>query len=166
MHRSRCLAVSFVLGLAQVTAALVDGPIDRTLPGFYDLAIIIAIYSAVAYGARATRLFAVAGGIGGAVLASLSDGAEAAIEQQNIGEARKAVAAIGRTGRDALTDVRLLLGMLRSDRGLAEPQPGIDQLEDLIGSVPLKVRLDVDGPPRELPLTVIDGLAADLATGR
>jgi hypothetical protein len=57
----------------------------------------------VAYGARATRLFAVAGGIGGAVLASLSDGAEAAIEQQNIGEARKAVAAIGRTGRDALT---------------------------------------------------------------
>ena len=115
----------------------------------------------MAYGARATRLFAVAGGIGGAVLASLSDGAEAAIEQQNIGEARKAVAAIGRTGRDALTDVRLLLGMLRSDRGLAEPRPGIDQLEDLIGSVPLKVRLDVDGPPRELPLTVIDGLAAD-----
>ena len=232
------LAVCFVVGLAQVTAALADGPIDRTLPGFYDLGIIIAIYSAVAYGTRQGQLFAVVGGIGGAVLASLvwastvrntwfeflaftflfapvllawafgtvtrtrraylagledraerlqrerealaqvavaqereriarelhdiiahsvslmiiqSDGAEAAIEQQNIAEARKAVAAIGRTGRDALTDVRLLLGMLRSDRGTAEPQPGLDQLEDLIGSVPLKVRLDVEGQPRELP---------------
>jgi glucose-6-phosphate-specific signal transduction histidine kinase len=80
-----------------------------------------------------------------------SDGAEAAIEQENIGEARKAVAAIGRTGRDALTDVRVLLGLLRSDAGIAEPQPGIDQLEDLIESVPLKVRLHVEGPQRQIP---------------
>ena len=36
-------------------------------------------------------------------------------------------------------------------RSIAEPQPGIDQLEDLVGSVPLKVRLRVAGPPRELP---------------
>src|SRR6185437_3843573 len=69
----------------------------------------------------------------------------------NIGEARTAVAAIGRTGRAALTDLRLLVGMLRSDRGAAEPQPGIGQLQDLIDSVPLKVRLQVDGAPRELP---------------
>jgi signal transduction histidine kinase len=232
------LAVCFALGLTQLTAALVDGLTSRPLPGFYDLGIIIAIYSAVAYGTRATRLVAVTGGIGGATLGSLvwastvrntwneavafcvlfapvllawafgtvartrrdylagledraerlqrerealaqvavaeereriarelhdilahsvslmiiqSDGAEAAIEQQNTGEARKAVAAIGRTGRDALTDLRLLLGMLRSDRDLAEPQPGIDQLEDLIGSVPLQARLRVEGRPRELP---------------
>jgi signal transduction histidine kinase len=232
------LAVCFALGLAQVTAALVDGPIDRTLPGLYDLGIIIAIYAAVAYGTRAARLAAVAGGLAGATLGALvwastirntanelvgfcvlfapvllawafgtvtrtrraylagledraerlqrereaqaqvavaeerisiarelhdiiahsvslmiiqSDGAEAAIEQENLGEARKAVAAIGRTGRASLTDLRLLLGMLRSDRDIAEPQPGIDQLEDLIGSVPLKVRLRVEGRPRELP---------------
>ncbi|MGH3249170.1 MAG: sensor histidine kinase [Trebonia sp.] len=232
------LAACFVVGLAQVTAALVGGLNDRTLPGFYDLGIIIAIYSAVAYGTQAARLVAVTGGIGGAAIAALvwastvrnawsaglalsalfapvllawafgtvsrtrraylagledraerlqrergalaqvavaeerermarelhdiiahsvslmvvqSDGAEAAIEQENTGEARKAVAAIGRTGRDALTDLRLLLGMLRSDDGIAEPQPGIDQLEDLIGSVPLTVRLRVEGPPRELP---------------
>ena len=232
------LAVCFALGLAQVIAALGHGLDSHTVPGFYDLALIIAIFSAVAYGAPATRLVAVAGGIGGATVASLvwasgvrntwnealafcvlfapvllawafgtaarnrraflagledraerlqrerealarvavaeereriarelhdiiahtvslmviqSDGADAAIEQDNLVEARKAVAAIGRTGRDALTDLRLLLGMLRSDRGIAEPQPGIDQLQDLIGSVPLEVRLRVDGPPRELP---------------
>jgi signal transduction histidine kinase len=232
------LAVCFVLGLTQVTVALVAGPVDRTLPGLYDLAIIIAIYAAVAYGTRAARLVAVTGGLAGATLGALvwastvrntgnelvafcvlfapvllawafgtvtrtrraylagledraerlqrerealarvavaeereriarelhdiiahsvslmiiqSDGAEAAIEQEDIGEARKAVVAIGRTGRDALTDLRLLLGILRSDRGIAEPQPGIDQLEDLIGSVPLTVRLRVEGRPCELP---------------
>jgi signal transduction histidine kinase len=80
-----------------------------------------------------------------------SDGAEAAIEQENTREARTAVAAIGRTGRSALTDLRLLVGMLRSDPDRAEPQPGIGQLQDLIDSVPLKVRLQVDGEPRELP---------------
>jgi signal transduction histidine kinase len=80
-----------------------------------------------------------------------SDGAEAAIEQDNIDEVRKAVAVIGRTGRDALADLRLLLGILRSDRGMPEPQPGIDQLQDLIRSVPLKVRLRVEGQRRELP---------------
>jgi signal transduction histidine kinase len=233
------LAVCFALGLVQVTAAtLGHGPGSSAMPGFYDLGIIIAIFSAVAYGIPATRLVAVAGGVSGATVAALvwasgvrntwyetlavcalfapvllawalgtvtrtrraylagledraerlqrerealaqvavaqereriarelhdiiahsvslmivaSDGAEAAIEQENTGEALKAVAAIGRTGRDALTDLRLLLGILRADRGIAEPQPGIDQLENLVGSVPLKVRLRVEGPPRELP---------------
>ena len=232
------LLACFLLGLTQLTAALADGVIDRTLPGFYDVGIIIAIYSAVAYGTRAARLIAVTGGIGGAAVAALvwaslvrntlnevvawsalfapvllawafgtvartrraylagledraerlqrerealarvavaeereriarelhdiiahsvslmvvqSDGADAAIEQQDIGEARTAVAAIGRTGRAALTDLRLLLGVLRSDRGIAEPQPGIGQLQDLIESVPLPVRLRVDGEPRDLP---------------
>ncbi len=232
------LLACFLLGLTQLIAALAGGVIDRTLPGFYDVGIIIAIYSAVAYGTRAARLIAVAGGIGGAAVAALvwaslvrntlnevvawsalfapvllawafgtvartrraylagledraerlqrerealarvavaeereriarelhdiiahsvslmvvqSDGADAAIEQQDIGEARTAVAAIGRTGRAALTDLRLLLGVLRSDRGITEPQPGIGQLQDLIESVPLKVRLRVDGEPRDLP---------------
>ncbi|MGH3170261.1 MAG: sensor histidine kinase [Trebonia sp.] len=232
------LAACFALGLIQLAAALTGGVNGRALPGFYDLGIIIAIYSAVAYGTRTARLAAVAGGMSGAAIAvavwasnvqnteneivaisalfapvmlawalgtaarnrraflagledraerlqrerealarvavaeereriarelhdiiahsvSLmvvqSDGADAAIEQDNLGEARKAVAAIGRTGRDALTDLRLLLGMLRDDRGIAEPQPGIDQLQDLIESVPLTVRLRVDGERRELP---------------
>jgi signal transduction histidine kinase len=232
------LVICFVLGLVQLGAALAGGLDGPALPGFYDLGIIVAIYSAVAYGTRTTTLLAVTGGLSGAAAATLvwartvhntenavlaisalfapvllawalgttartrraylasledraerlqrerealarvavaeereriarelhdilahsvslmvvqSDGADAAIEQEKLGEARKAVAAIGRTGRDALADLRLLLGTLRSDRGLAEPQPGIDQLQDLIGSVPLKVRLRVDGKPRELP---------------
>ena len=232
------LVACFVLGLTQLTAALLGGVTDGVPPGLYDLGIIIAIYSAVAYGTRAARVVAVSGGMGGAAAAALvwasdvrntwnqvaaltalfapvllawaigtatrtrraylagledraerlqrerealaqvavaeereriarelhdiiahsvslmvvqSDGADAAIEQENIGEARKAVAAIGSTGRAALTDLRLLLGMLRSDHEVAEPQPGIEQLHDLIESVPLKVRLRVDGEPRELP---------------
>jgi len=232
------LAACFLLGLMQLAAALAGGANGHAMPGFYDVGIVIAIYAAVTYGTRATRVVAVTGGLGGAAVAALvwasavhntankilavsvlfapvllawafgtaarnrraflagledraerlqrerealarvavaeereriarelhdiiahtvslmvvqSDGADAAIEQDDLGEARKAVAAIGRTGRDALADLRLLLGMLRSDRGIAEPQPGIDQLQDLIGSVPLEVRLRVDGPPRELP---------------
>ena len=40
--------------------------------------------------------------------------------------------------------------MLRGDHDITAPQPGTDQLADLISSVPLPVRLRVDGPPREL----------------
>jgi signal transduction histidine kinase len=232
------LAACFALGLVQLAVGLADGLQPRVLPGLYDVGIIIAIYSAVAYGPRAARLAAVAGGTAGAVAAALvwatsvrdtwnqafavcvlfapvllawalgtaartrraylvsledraarlqrerealaraavaeereriarelhdiiahsvsvmivqSDGAEAAIEQENTGEARTAVAAIGRTGRAALTDLRLVVGMLRNDRDGAEPQPGIGQLQDLVDNVPLKVRLQVDGEPRELP---------------
>jgi signal transduction histidine kinase len=232
------LAACFALGLVQLAVGLADGLQPRVLPGLYDVGIIIAIYSAVAYGPRAARLAAVAGGTAGAVAAVLvwatsvrdtwnqafavcvlfapvllawalgtaartrraylvsledraarlqrerealaraavaeereriarelhdiiahsvsvmivqSDGAEAAIEQENTGEARTAVAAIGRTGRAALIDLRLVVGMLRNDRDGAEPQPGIGQLQDLVDNVPLKVRLQVDGEPRELP---------------
>jgi signal transduction histidine kinase len=232
------LLVVFAAGLVQVTAAALSGVSGVRLVGLYDLGIILAIYFAVSYGERWTRIFAVAGGIAGAVagatvwlgprmstpnvtvglcvlfapvllawaigtttrtrrayLAGLveradrlererqalalvavaeereriarelhdivahsvslmvvaSDGADAALEQRNTAEARKAVVAIGRTGRDALTELRLLLGMLRSDRELVGPQPGAGQLKDLIASVPVKVRLSVDGPERELP---------------
>ena len=232
------LAACFTIGLLQLAVAVIEGPRPRMLPGLYDVGIIIAIYSAVAYGSRAARLIAVAGGTAGAAAADLvwvsdvldawnktlasfvlfapvllawalgtaartrraylvsledraarlqrerealaraavaeereriarelhdiiahsvslmivqSDGADAAIEQGNTNEARTAIAAIGRTGRAALTDLRLLVGMLRSDHGAAEPQPGISQLQDLVDSVPLKARLQVDGEPRELP---------------
>ena len=232
------LAACFALGLVQLAAGLAVGLQPRVLPGLYDLGIIIAIYSTVAYGTRAARLAAVAGGAAGAAAAALvwatgvrdtwnqafavcvlfapvllawalgtaartrraylvsledraarlqrerealaraavaeereriarelhdiiahsvsvmivqSDGADAAIEQGNTGEARTAVAAIGRTGRAALTDLRLLVGVLRNDRDGAGPQPGIGELQDLIDAVPLKVRLQVDGEPRELP---------------
>jgi signal transduction histidine kinase len=237
-HPQAVLAVTFAAGLVQVTAATADGMITIARPDFYDLGIIIAIYAAVTYGTRRTRMFAVVAGIGGAAIGAIlwlgfrmstsnqaaglfalfapvllawaigttvrtrraylaglverterlererealalvavaqereriarelhdivahgvslmvvqSDGAEAAIQQENLAEVRKAIAAIGRTGRDALTELRLLLGMLRSDHELEGPQPGTDQLEDLIASVPAKVRLSIEGPLRELP---------------
>ncbi|HEY6497067.1 MAG TPA: histidine kinase [Trebonia sp.] len=233
------LLVTCAMGLAQVLTVVHDGSgsSPRTPPGLYDLGIVIAVYSAVAYGARLTRLLAVACGIAGAVagtmawlgtlntenrligsgvllapvllawavgtatrtrrayLAALveraerlererealarvavaeereriareihdivahsvslmvvqSDGADAAIEQRNMDEVRKAIAAIGRTGRDALTELRLLLGVLRANDEIAGPQPGTGQLEELIKSAPVPVRLRVDGPHRELP---------------
>jgi signal transduction histidine kinase len=211
------LIACFAAGLVQLSVTLVDG----ALPRFYDLGLIIAIYSAVAYGAGRARLIAVGGGLAGATVAALlwvgngmsgpneayaltvlfapvllawafgvtaqtrrdslsraavaeereriareihdivahsvsvmvvqSDGADAAFEQHDIDAARTAVAAIGRTGRDAMSELRLLLGMLRADRGGSAPQPGADQLPDLIASVPVDVRLRVEGQPCELP---------------
>jgi signal transduction histidine kinase len=235
-HPLAVLLVTYLIGLVQVLVASQAGQALRTPPGLYDLGIVIAIYSAVAYGSRAARLVAVGGGICGAVAGTLmwltalkgpnlligmtvlfapvlvawaagtatrtrhaylaalveraerlererealaraavaeerariareihdivahsvsvmvvqSDGAEAAADQDHPDEVRTAIAAIGRTGRDALTELRLLLGMLRGDHDIAAPQPGTDQLADLIRSVPLPVRLRVEGPPREL----------------
>src|SRR5580698_3953563 len=73
--RRRCplavLLVTCAIGLAQVLIIVADGPSPRTPPGLYDLGIVIAIYSAVAYGPRLTRLLAVGGGICGAVAGTL-----------------------------------------------------------------------------------------------
>lgn len=48
-------------------------------------------------------------------------------------EARTEFASIGTTAREALNDVRSLLGVLRSDGELPEnvPQPGLDRIDDL-----------------------------------
>jgi signal transduction histidine kinase len=50
---------------------------------------------------------------------------------------RKALGAIADTGRSALAEMRRLLGVLRTQDGVADraPQPGIDQLEDLLEQV-------------------------------
>ena len=85
------------------------------------------------------------------VMVVQSDGADAALQQQNMAEVSKAIAAIGGTGRSVLTELRLLLGMLRSDHQTSGPQPGTGQLKDLVDSVPIAARLSVGGPPRELP---------------
>jgi signal transduction histidine kinase len=68
--------------------------------------------------------------------------------------AREALASIDATGRQALTEMRRLVGMLREqvDPGLA-PQPGLGQLDALIervGDAGLPVDLVVEGPPRPL----------------
>jgi signal transduction histidine kinase len=69
---------------------------------------------------------------------------------------RKALGAIADTGRSALAEMRRLLGVLRAQDGEADraPQPGIDQLEDLLEQVKstgVMVEFTVEGVPVELP---------------
>ena len=66
---------------------------------------------------------------------------------------------VERTGRQALTEMRRMLGVLRSDEradGLV-PQPSLDQLETLIDQVRdagLRVELEIEGARRPLPAGV------------
>ena len=69
---------------------------------------------------------------------------------------RKALGAIADTGRSALVEMRRLLGVLRTEDRVADraPQPGIDQLEDLleqVRSTGVSVEFFVEGVPVELP---------------
>jgi signal transduction histidine kinase len=71
-------------------------------------------------------------------------------------QAKQALSTISQTGRLALAEMRRLLGLLRaSDDSGGEyvPQPGVDQLGDLIDQVRgagLPVDFEVDGTPRPL----------------
>ncbi len=69
---------------------------------------------------------------------------------------RRALATIAETGRTALAEMRRLLGVLRSEAISADraPQPGVDQLEDLLEQVRaagLAVDFSVEGVPVPLP---------------
>jgi signal transduction histidine kinase len=72
-------------------------------------------------------------------------------------EGRERLAAIGDTARDALTEMRRLLGVLRADvDGDAEraPQPGLDRLDELVAgarAAGTTVQLAVRGQPVALP---------------
>jgi signal transduction histidine kinase len=98
------------------------------------------------------------------VMVVQADGAAFALDAEPE-RARQALAAISRTGRQALAEIRQMLGILRTGDDQAElsPQPGIDQLEDLLKQVRatgLPVSFTVEGVPRALPR------GADLAAYR
>ncbi|MFI6810933.1 sensor histidine kinase [Nonomuraea sp. NPDC050328] len=67
--------------------------------------------------------------------------------------ARRAVRTISKTGRDALAEMRRLVGVLRQDESGPDylPQPGLAQLDDLVRGAGLPVELRVSGAPAELP---------------
>jgi signal transduction histidine kinase len=72
------------------------------------------------------------------------------------GEAEDAFAAIERTGRQALEEMRRLLGMLRAadEAAVLAPNPGVERIGDLIDDVRsagLPVELQVEGAPAALP---------------
>jgi signal transduction histidine kinase len=67
-------------------------------------------------------------------------------------EARSALESIASTGRQALTEMRRMLGVL-GEVEPADPMPGLDLLDDLIGqvrAVGLAVELSVEGERRRL----------------
>ena len=69
--------------------------------------------------------------------------------------AMQALAAISRTGRQALAEMRRLLGVLRTGDERAElaPVPGLEQLRELLDqarAAGMSVSLAMEGPPRPL----------------
>ena len=92
-----------------------------------------------------------------------SDGA-ATVLDSDPDRARAALTDIGRTGRQALAEMRRLLGVLHEPDGPAAdraPQPTLDRLPDLaaqIRSAGLPVTLDVDVDPADVPAAL--GLSA------
>ncbi|OAH11416.1 sensor histidine kinase [Streptomyces jeddahensis] len=73
-------------------------------------------------------------------------------------QARKALETISGTGRQALAEMRRLLGVLRTgeheESGEYVPQPDVEQIEDLVEQVRtagLPVDFKVEGTPRPLP---------------
>jgi len=72
--------------------------------------------------------------------------------------AREALSSIEESGRSALTELRRLLGIVRSDEhGSREPQPGLAALDELVEQIRatgLEVELKREGELGELPAGV------------
>jgi signal transduction histidine kinase len=89
------------------------------------------------------------------VIIALADGATYAMGSSPE-RASQATARVSATGRQALLEMRRLLGVLRddSDHEPLAPQPGLDRLDGLLAQVHaagIPVTMDLDGDPRELP---------------
>ncbi|MGW7477851.1 sensor histidine kinase [Nonomuraea muscovyensis] len=87
------------------------------------------------------------------VIVVQADGAGFAIDRDPE-QARQAVRAISRTGREALAEMRRLVGVLREGEADATdytPQPGLAQLEELVRGAGVPARLRVSGAACELP---------------
>ena len=83
-------------------------------------------------------------------------GAARRVADLGLEHARQALSSIETAGREALDELRRLLGVLRTDQGEAEraPQPGLDRLPFLLAQVEqagLPVQLTIHGTPRPLP---------------
>jgi len=68
--------------------------------------------------------------------------------------AREALTSIEATGREALGELRRLLGVVRGDGTDYTPQPSLDRLDELVEhvrSAGLDVAVTFEGQPRELP---------------
>jgi signal transduction histidine kinase len=89
------------------------------------------------------------------IMVTLADGALATVDSQPT-RAREAMADVSATGRLALTDMRHVLGVLRSDQFAAdrEPQPqlsGLPRLLEGVRGTGLEVSFEQAGVPFEIP---------------
>ncbi|MEV1019714.1 sensor histidine kinase [Streptomyces sp. NPDC050264] len=91
------------------------------------------------------------------VMVVQADGAAYVLDQAP-DQAKKALETISGTGRQALAEMRRLLGVLRTgeheEGGEYVPQPDVEQIEDLVDQVRtsgLPVDFKVEGTPRPLP---------------
>jgi signal transduction histidine kinase len=90
------------------------------------------------------------------VMIALADGATYAMESSP-GRASEATQRVSATGRQALLEMRRLLGVLREGETGAQPlapQPSLDRLDGLLAQVNaagIPVTMDLDGDPRQLP---------------
>jgi signal transduction histidine kinase len=90
------------------------------------------------------------------VMVVQADAATYAIDRDP-SQARDAMNAVASTGRQALTEMRQLLDVLRPTTGELAPQPGIEQLGELVAGVRLAglpVELELPEPPPPLPAGV------------
>ncbi|MCU1456763.1 MAG: integral rane sensor signal transduction histidine kinase [Actinomycetia bacterium] len=88
------------------------------------------------------------------VMVAQADGAGFAMEKDPEA-ARAAMAVVAETGREALTEMRRLLGVLRDAEMLdgTTPQPGVEQIGELVDRVRatgLTVDLELQGQPRPM----------------
>ncbi|HEX4702066.1 MAG TPA: sensor histidine kinase, partial [Pseudonocardiaceae bacterium] len=92
------------------------------------------------------------------VMIALADGAAFAARSGSP-QAESAARQVSETGRQALAEMHRLLGVLRADAGSGAsraPQPGIEQLDDLVAQVRaagLPTSITVSGQPFPLPPT-------------
>jgi signal transduction histidine kinase len=85
-------------------------------------------------------------------------GAERRVLESEQQSTREVLTTIEQVGRSALTEMRRLVGMLRSDEaeGLT-PQPGVSDISTLVAqmrSAGLDVKLRTEGQPREIPVGI------------
>jgi signal transduction histidine kinase len=88
------------------------------------------------------------------VMIALADGATYTMESAPE-RAAQATQRVSATGREALVEMRRLLGVLREESSAQplEPQPSLDRLDDLLARVHaagIPVTMDMDGNPHEL----------------
>lgn len=96
-------------------------------------------------------------------LMTVQAGAANLVSAQNPDAAFSSLSSIERTGRQALGELRWLLGLLRTEDegGELSPQPGLDRLDELVADMKeagVEVEMTVEGDLQDLPTAL--GLSA------